>query len=203
MNTFTIGQFAKRLRKSVRTLQQWDRDGILKAHRTPTGRRYYTEKDFNDFFKIEKQEKNKKKIAYCRVSSQNQKPDLKNQRTCIESFCLTCGKPDVEYIEEIGGGLNFKRKRFLQLVEMIENNEVEELILAHKDRLVRFGFDFFELFFQKHGVKLTIINNQTLSPEQEMVQDLMTIIHCFSSRLYGLRNYKKSLKEAIQNEQNT
>ena len=203
MNTFTIGQFAKRLRKSVRTLQQWDRDGILKAHRTPTGRRYYTEKDFNDFFKIEEQQKNKKKIAYCRVSSQNQKPDLKNQRTCIESFCLTCGKPDVEYIEEIGGGLNFKRKKFLQLVEMVENKEVEELILAHKDRLVRFGFDFFELFFQKHGVKLTVINNQTLSPEQEMVQDLMTIIHCFSSRLYGLRNYKKSLKEAIKNEQNT
>jgi len=203
MNTFTIGQFAKRLRKSVRTLQQWDRDGILKAHRTPTGRRYYTEKDFNDFFKIEEQQKNKKKIAYCRVSSQNQKPDLKNQRTCIESFCLACGKPDVEYIEEIGGGLNFKRKKFLQLVEMVENKEVEELILAHKDRLVRFGFDFFELFFQKHGVKLTVINNQTLSPEQEMVQDLMTIIHCFSSRLYGLRNYKKSLKEAIKNEQNT
>lgn len=203
MNTFTIGQFAKRLRKSVRTLQQWDRDGILKAHRTPTGRRYYTEKDFNDFFKIEEQQKNKKKIAYCRVSSQNQKPDLKNQRTCIESFCLTCGKPDVEYIEEIGGGLNFKRKKFLQLVEMVENKEVEEIILAHKDRLVRFGFDFFELFFQKHGVKLTVINNQTLSPEQEMVQDLMTIIHCFSSRLYGLRNYKKSLKEAIKNEQNT
>lgn len=49
MEIYTVGQFAKKLKKSVRTLQQWDRDGIFKAHRTPTGRRFYTEQDYNNF----------------------------------------------------------------------------------------------------------------------------------------------------------
>ena len=65
--------------------------------------------------------------------------------------------------------------------------EVKALIVAHKDRLVRSGFEWFRRFFEKHHCELIVLNDEKLSPEQEMVQDLMTIIHCFSSRLYGLR----------------
>jgi predicted site-specific integrase-resolvase len=105
------------------------------------------------------------------------------------------------WVEEIGGGLNFKRPKFLHLVDWIVEDQVATLILAHKDRLVRFGFDLLEHLCRAHQCELLVVNLETLSPEQEMVQDLMTIVHCFSSRLYGLRNYRKALKKALQNDQ--
>ena len=186
------------LRRHVKTLQRWDRIGTLKAERTPSGRRLYRQSSLNSFLGNSVQEINKRLVAYCRVSSQAQKPDLKNQREAIEQFCLSSAKSNVNYIEEIGGGLNFKRKKFLDLIDSVASGEIEEIIIAHKDRLARFGFDLLQHICNKNNTKLTIINIEKLSPEQEMVQDLMTIIHCFSSRLYGLRNYKKIVKEALR-----
>jgi predicted site-specific integrase-resolvase len=137
-------------------------------------------------------------VAYLRVSSQSQRPDLKNQRNVVEAFCLARGLANVEFIEEIGGGLNFKRKQFLTLIDDIVAGDVSQLVLAHKDRLARFGFDLLAHLCQRHDCELLVINSEKLSPEQEMVQDLMTVVHCFSSRLYGLRNYKKALKDALK-----
>lgn len=139
-------------------------------------------------------------IAYCRVSSAAQKPDLANQRKVLEEFAVARGLANVEFIEEVGGGLNFKRKHFLALTDAIGRRAVKTLILAHRDRLVRFGFEWFEHFAQTHGCEILVLNQERLSPEQEMVQDLMTIVHCFSSRLYGLRNYRKKLNEALKKD---
>jgi predicted site-specific integrase-resolvase len=139
-------------------------------------------------------------VAYCRVSSAAQKPDLTNQRHVLEDFVVAKGLANVEFVEEVGGGLNFKRKRFLALMDAIGRNEIKTLILAHKDRLTRFGFEWFEHYAQINGCEVLVLNQERLSPEQEMVQDLMTIVHCFSSRLYGLRNYRKKLDEALKSE---
>jgi predicted site-specific integrase-resolvase len=84
-------------------------------------------------------------------------------------------------------------------MERVERGEIEEIVIAHKDRLVRFGFGWFENFCNHHGTQIVVMNSDTLSPEQEMTQDLLSIIHCFSSRLYGLRKYKKKiLKMAVE-----
>ena len=136
-------------------------------------------------------------IAYCRVSSQAQRPDLKNQRSVIEDFCLARGMANVEFVEEIKGGLNFKRPLFGEVMDAIERREVKTLVIAHRDRLCRFGFEWFERHCKAHECELLVLNTEKLSPEQEMVQDLMTIVHCFSARLYGLRNYRKALREAL------
>jgi putative resolvase len=77
----------------------------------------------------------------------------------------------------------------------IEARQLLHLIIAHQDRLVRFGFQWFERFCAEHVTELLVLNNEHLSPEQEMIQDLLTIVHC--ARLYGLRNYCKKLKEAL------
>ena len=124
--------------------------------------------------------------------------DLQSQVTAMETFCLGAGIPIDELIKEVGGGMNFRRKKFLALVERVERGEVGRLVIAHEDRLVRFGFDFFEWFAQRHGCKIVVANQESLSPQQEMVQDLMAIVHCFSSRLYGLRSYEKKIKEAAE-----
>jgi putative resolvase len=195
---YRVSEFAERIGKSSSTLRRWDREGRLVARRTPSGHRYYTNEDLYRAFGIEKPEPERQNIVYCRVSSRGQLDDLQSQVKAMEMFCLGAGIPIDELIKEVGGGMNFRRKKFLALVERIEQGEVGRLVIAHKDRLVRFGFDFFEWFAGRHGCKIIVANQETLSPQQEMVQDLMSIIHCFSSRLYGLRSYKKKIKEAAE-----
>ena len=102
------------------------------------------------------------------------------------------------WVSKFGGGLNFKRPRFLALVDRIVTNQVAMMVMAHKDRLLRFGFDLFAHLCHRHTCEVVMMNMETLSPEQEMVQDLMTIIHSFSSRLDGLRNYRKALQQALK-----
>jgi predicted site-specific integrase-resolvase len=143
-----------------------------------------------------------KLVASCRVSSAAQQPDLANQRNVLEEFVVAKGLAGVECIEEVGGGLNFRRKRFLALMDEIGRREVRMLILAHRDRLARFGVEWFEHDAQTHGCAVLVLTQERLSPEPEMVQDVMTIVHCFSSRLYGLRNYRKQVDEALKQDAN-
>ncbi len=198
----STGKAAKLLGVSVKTLQRWEREGrLIPAARTDSNRRRYTESQLREFLRLRNHTTEPKRIvAYCRVSSAAQKPDLDNQRRVLEEFVVAKGLANVEFIEEVGGGLNFKRKHFLELMDAIGRNEVKTLILAHKDRLTRFGFEWFEHYMRTHGCEILVLNQERLSPKQEMVQDLMTIVHCFSSRLYGLRNYRKRLNEALRED---
>jgi predicted site-specific integrase-resolvase len=196
----TTGKAAAYLGRHPKTLQGWDRSGVLPAKRTKTGRRYWDKEDLDKYLGKTEIKPIRSIIAYCRVSSQNQRPDLKNQRSILESFCLARTLANVEFITEIGGGLNFKRKYFTEIMDRITRGEVEKLIVAHRDRLTRFGFDLISHICETNNCELLVLDQEKLSPEREMVEDLMTIVHCFSSRLYGLRNYKKSLKEALKNQ---
>ena len=201
-HTLGATKAAKILGVTVKTIQRWDREGRLVPARTDSNRRIYTETQIRNFQKIQHSNNTQPTqiIAYCRVSSHAQKPDLLNQRRILEEFTVARGLANVQFIEEIGGGLNFKRKHFLRLMDQISNREVKTLILAHKDRLTRFGYEWFEHYAKCNDCELLVLNQERLSPEQEMVQDLMTIVHCFSSRLYGLRNYKKKLNEILKSE---
>ena len=187
---------------TVKTLQRWEREGrLIPVARTDSNRRLYTELQLREFIGLRNAVAAPTRlVAYCRVSSAAQKPDLANQRKVLEEFVIARGLANVEFVEEIGGVLNFKRKRFLALMDEIGRREVKTLILAHRDRLTRFGFEWFEHFARMNGCELLVLNQERLSPEQEMVQDLMTIVHCFSSRLYGLRNYRKKLGEALKKD---
>jgi len=198
---YTPAVFAKRVGVSVKTLQKWDRIGVLPAKRTITNRRYYTDEELAAALRLPRVQKERRTVAYCRVSSQAQKPDLVNQQKVLEEFCKQ-GKIEVdEWIMEVGGGLNFKRKRFLSLVDAILEGQVERVVLAHQDRLARFGYHLLVHLCQSHQCELLVMNTEELSPEQELVQDLITITHCFSSRLYGLRNYRQALKKALADDQ--
>ncbi|OFY71430.1 MAG: inosine-5-monophosphate dehydrogenase [Bacteroidetes bacterium RIFCSPLOWO2_12_FULL_37_12] len=198
---YRLNEFAKLIGKSVQTLQRWDREGIFKAHRNKLNRRYYIHDQYLEYIG-QKASHDKKNIVYYRVSSSGQKGDLENQKKAIEQFCIAQGIAVSEWVSDIGSGLNYTRKNFLSLMEMVERGEVTQIIVAHKDRLVRFGFEWFESFCKNHGTKILVMNNESLSPEEEMTKDLLSIIHCFSSRLYGLRKYKKKIKEIIYEKDN-
>lgn len=116
----------------------------------------------------------------------------------MEQFCLARGYAVDEWVDEIGGGLNFKRKKFLNLIEEAIAGKIEIIVIAHKDRLCRFAFDLIEQLLQKRGCRIIVANAESLSPQQELVEDLMAIVHCFSCRLYGSRSYRKQKEKAIQ-----
>ncbi len=195
------GEFAKKINRSIGTLRLWDKKGDLPAKRLPSGHRYYTEEDVCRALNIEKPPTNTKTVIYTRVSSPKQKEDLHRQTVAMEEFCLARGYIIDQVIEEIGGGLNYTRPKFLQLMKMIEKREVARVVIAHKDRLVRFGWEYFKHFIDSHGGELIIANAKSLSPQQELVEDLMAVIHSFSCRLYGLRKYKKELSQKINDAQ--
>lgn len=188
------------LGKSVKTLQRWDRDGTLSAHRNDKGRRYYTHDQYLAYIGVKADETTGLTVVYTRVSSASQKSDLANQVRAIEAFCAANGYVVSTWVSEVGSGLNYKRKKFNQLMLDIEAGKVSRLVIAHKDRLVRFGYDWFEPFAERHGCTIVVMNHETLSPTEEVTQDLLTIIHCFSSRLYGLRKYKKKVTELISSK---
>ncbi len=95
----------------------------------------------------------------------------------------------------------FQAQTLLRLVDQILAGEVEQVVLAHQDRLARFAYSLLVHLCQTHQCKLVVMNTENGSPEQELVQDLITITHCFSSRVYGLRNYRKALDKALKNDQ--
>ena len=166
------------------TLRKWANDGKIKYIRTPAQQRLY---DVDDFLSKATQ---RTKIVYCRVSSRNQKDDLHSQTKYMrEQF------PNHECIEDIGSGLNFKRKGFRALLERIMSGNIEDVVVAYKDRLCRFGFELLEQVASKHNTKLVVLNKIELSPEDELVKDLLAIIHVFSCRLYGLRKYSDKIKK--------
>jgi len=182
----------------VKTLRRWDKNGKLIAKRTPSNHRYYDDADLRQIFQVK--EEPRKTIVYCRVSSAGQKNDLKSQMAAMEQFCLASGVAVDDWITEIAGGMNFKRKKFLTLISRIQKGDVAKLLIAHKDRLCRFGFEYFEWVAKENDCEIIVVNQDSLSPQQEMVEDLMAIIHTFSCRLYGLRKYKKDIKKAIIND---
>lgn len=179
---------------SVPTLQRWDREGVLKAHRTPTNRRYYTKEQYLKYIN-EPIENQRKVIGYLRVSSRNQTDDLKNQKQFIKQFCNAKGIVVDDYMTDIGSGLNYKRKNWNELLDQVMNNEIETIYITYKDRFIRFGYEWFENLCHKHDTKIVILNDKDSSPQQELVEDLISIIHVFSCRIYGLRKYKKKIRE--------
>lgn len=185
--------FAEKIGVTVKTLQNWDNDGTLKAQRTPTNRRYYTEKQYLEYIGQEKSSQ-RKVVAYARVSNAGQKDDLANQVEFLRNYANGKGIILDEVITDIGSGLNYKRKNWNQLLDSIMSNEIDTVYITYKDRFIRFGYDWFEKLAHKFNTQIVVLNNPDLSPTEELTEDLVSIIHVFSCRIYGLRKYKKKIE---------
>jgi predicted site-specific integrase-resolvase len=201
-NTMRTGKAATLLGVSVKTLQRWEREGrLIPVARTDSNRRLSPETQIRAVIGLRQANHAPPTlVASCRVSRAAQQPDLANQRNVLEEVVVATGLAGVECIEEVGGGLNVTRKRFLARMDEIGRRDVTMLILAHRDRLTRFGVEWFEHDANTHGCAVLVLTQERLSPEPEMVQDVMTIVHGCSSRRYGLRNYRKKLNEALKQD---
>lgn len=188
-------EMAERLGVTVRTLQKWDNNGTFKAYRTPTNRRYYTEEQYLQYIgRAGASSEKRKVVAYARVSTYGQKDDLKNQLAFIRQYANAKGIIIDEDVTDIGSGLNYNRKKWNVLLNEVMSNKVQTILVTYKDRFIRLGFDWFKRLCEAHGTKIVVLNNPDTSPDKELVDDLVSIIHVFSCRLYSLRKYKSQIK---------
>ena len=194
-HTYSPKNFSKLVGVSVFTLQRWDRNGTLKAHRTPTNRRYYTHDQYLEYRGLVAGSQGRT-LAYARVSSPSQKSDLTTQKEALRAYCLEHQIKVDQWIEDIGSALNYKRKGFNQIIEEIELGHIKRLVIGYEDRFVRFGYDWFEAFCERHGTEILVVNGEALSPNEELVRDLLAIITVFSARLHGLRSHKNTIRAA-------
>ena len=180
---------SNKLGVSTRTLERWLDSGKIQGIKTPGGQRRY---DLNSVVSIpsNKKDRDRSTILYARVSSRSQKADLEQQVQFLQSRY-----PDAEIIKDIGSGLNFKRKGLQSLLDRVISGSCKYIVVAHKDRLCRFGFDLISWLCSKFQTKILVLDEKKLSPEQEMVEDVLAVIHVFSCRLYGLRKYKNKILE--------
>ena len=197
---YNVSQFAEMIGKSVKTLQKWDRDGILKAYRSPSNRRYYTYHQYLDYIG-ESGTTEKVNVIYARVSTRNRADDLKNQLAFLKQFCMKEGIPVSNIYTDFGSGMNYSRKKWNDLIDDCFDGKIKTIIISHKDRFVRFGFDWISNLLERlTGTKILVVENIMTTPENELIQDLISIINVFSYRVYGLRKYKKKLEKEIREE---
>jgi predicted site-specific integrase-resolvase len=171
-------ELSKLLGVTNECLRIWGAEGKIKFTTTEGGHRRYIYKV------VEKDER--MSIIYARVSSSKQQNDLQRQVNYLkEQF------PNYEVITDIGSGLNFKRKGLLRVLECLFSGNIKEVVVAHKDRLCRFGYEIFEFMFQKHGVVLRVLENEGIkSPINEFAEDVLSIVTVFTARYYGSRKNK-------------
>lgn len=195
MNTSNITNykpkdFAELLGVSVKTLQRWDREGTLKANWTPTDRRYYTYDQYLQFKGINTENDDRQVVIYARVSTRDQKDDLQNQVSFLRQFCNAKGMIVDQCIEDYGSGLNYNRKKWNQLLDEVMEQKIKTIIVTHKDRFIRFGYDWFEKCCMKFNTTIMIVNNEELSPQKELVQDIVSILHVFPVDYMGFVSIK-------------
>ena len=171
------------------TLRRMAGRNEIKHIRTDTGRYLFDISSFTERSTHEVPER--KKICYVRVSSRGQKGDLQNQISLLKTKY-----PDSEIISDYGSGLNFNRKGLQKILDLAHKGELQEVVVTYKDRLCRFGFELFEYILEtQSNAKIVVLCHNSTSKESELATDLLSIITVFSARMYGLRKYKKQIKE--------
>ena len=165
-----IGEAADMLGLTVHTLQVWDRNGKLKAHRSPTNQRFYYESEILNVMGTDLKQKTRVNVAYARVSSHGQKSDLNRQVDYLKNFAQGNQIPLDQIITEIGSGLNYKRPKWNKLLEDVEDKKIANIYITYKDRFVRFGFDWFKQFCERHGTNIVTLNDVDTSPDKEIDQ---------------------------------
>ena len=185
-----IGEAAAALGVSITTLRRWEAEGRLPAEHTAGGhRRYDLAKLLPERFRAV-QQASRKTIAYARVSSHDQKADLERQKQVLELYCAQQGWT-FEVIADLGSGMNYRKKGLKRMLDAIIDDQVGRLVIAHKDRLLRFGAELVFAICEAKGVEVVILNQgEDTSFEEDLAKDVLEIIAVFSARLYGSRSHK-------------
>lgn len=184
---YTLKEAKKLLGVTTWTIQQWDRQGKIKCVRTVGGRRRIPESEIKRILGLKEE---RAVVGYIRVSSSTQKDDLERQKQMVKDYAKERGYGGIQILLDVGSGLNENRKGFLKLLDMVSERKVSKIIVAYEDRLTRFGFETLKRMFNAFGTEIEAINHEQKTPQEELVEDLITIASRFAGKLYGMRSHK-------------
>ena len=173
----------------------------VRSYRTPSGKRKFNKLDLEKMclnipsdVKITYSEK--ENFLYSRVSSKKQLDDLSRQSDFLKSKY-----PTYRIIKDIGSGINFKRKGLETILDSCIKGNIGEIVVTHRDRLSRFAFDLINLFVTKAGGKITVIDDdKNKTTEQELAEDLLSIVHIYSCKQMGKRKYSSSSSQSNESK---
>ena len=166
------------------TLRRYARQGKIPFYRNSGGQRQY---DADSYLRGKADPET---ICYCRVSSAKQRRDLGRQIAHMRQLY-----PEAEIVTDVAGGLNWKRKGLVSILERLHRGDKLTLVVAHRDRLARLGFELIQWLVEQNGGSLLVLNQPDASPESELTEDLLSILHTFSCRMHGLRRYRSAIAQ--------
>lgn len=184
------------------TLYNWCKEGKIRYTKISDHLNIYDDDSIYSLIGDRRQNKHKKIVSYSRVSTQNQKEQLKEQTQRIYESCISRGiKLDLQF-EDIKSGMSEDRKGFQELIRMVIQNEIELVIIENKDRLIRFGYSTLESIFKYFGTKILVLNDviENKSYEKELTDDLISIIHYFTMKSYSHRRKLNKLRKELEEE---
>lgn len=193
-----------------RTLYLWEKKGLIETVRNKRGgKRFYNVNKYleehgmtcvkksKNTIKCDNldtlDDKNKLNICYARVSSHGQTDDLERQKELLHD-----AHPDAKIIEDIGSGINMTKRGLLKIIDLAISGKINTLVVVHKDRLTRFGYDLIEHIIEKYSNgKIIVMKQETeIEPEEEMVKDVLQIMNVFVAKMNGMRKYRKHYNDS-------
>lgn len=181
-----LKEYANKVGVSYMTAFRWYKSGKIKGYQMETGTIIVTEHDDTN--------KPLKVAVYARVSSSENKSNLDSQADRLTAYCAAKGYQVAKVVKEIGSGINDGRQK---LIELLNDDSMTLIVVEHKDRLTRFGFNYIETLLGKQGRKVEVIN-WAENGKEDLMQDLISIIYSFSARMYGLRRAKRKTEKIIK-----
>ena len=191
------GEVLKTLNISRRTLNNYINSGKVHPIKASKTHYIYDEKEINALVGKGKERVN---VTYSRVSLAKQKNDLVSQTKSLYDFSMSNGYQIKEQLEDIKSGMSFsERKSFMKLIQMVTNYEIDKVIIENNDRLVRFGFELIETLFKKFGTEIIVASEtENKTYEQELTDDLISIIHYYSMKSYSNRRKLHKIEEELK-----
>lgn len=192
-----ISKLAKDLGVSKVTIYNWKNKGILSFIKSSTNRNFVTIETYNELMGI-KNKKEERVIIYCRVSSTINKKNLETQKERLLSYCISRGYKIYKIVTEFGSGINDKRPK---LEKLLTELNFTKIVVEHKDRLTRLGFNYIETLLKSKGIEIEVINNVE-DDKEDIIQDFVSIITSFCARIYGNRRSKRKTEKLIEQLKN-
>ena len=189
----SIGQICRILGISLSTAYRWLQRGVIQeAYRTVGNHRRFDEAAIH---RLLRSASLPRVMTYARVSSHDQRDDLPRQSDVLRQYAIGHGFSTITAIEDIGSGLNTKKKGLRKLLDAIFQREVDVMIVNHRDRLLRFGVDLVDMICKQHGVRLMVVESSVLPFEEQLSRDGIEWMTVFCAKLYGKRSHSNKAKK--------
>ena len=197
MKIYKITEASEYIGVSINTIKTLSNNGNINSFKTSGGHRRFRQDDLDAYMGVEKEKQEKLTVIYARCSTAKQKENLERQKDRLGKYAEAKGYKYM-MIDEIASGINEKRKGIHKLIKLCFEGKVERILIEYKDRLARFGYEYLDAIFKNLGVIVEIVELKEQKYEEELAEDIMKILTCYSARFYGRRDGRKKKNKTVE-----